>query len=255
VADKSLQHRGAGASTAKESQSTLDGVRLHYANQLALGRVHRVEQRISDRILDEFRKIESVNGAVTGAVSDALDKLGVHGAVSASELKPTIHGAEIVGRARTLKQIPVSGAATANASADRNPGWQAMAVHLEAHRGDVIVVQSPGGASSAGAAGIPLGQAQGEVGAIVDGAIRDVGVSRRLGFPMWAREITPISGKWRIEHVEINGVVTIAGVRVTPGDLVVADDDGVCFVPADLCEKVLEFCYAKRRREVDVYGT
>jgi 4-hydroxy-4-methyl-2-oxoglutarate aldolase len=235
---------------AARTPTKLNELRQQYADQIELGRVHRLVQTISDEMLERFEELEFPSSPV----SDALDKLGVNGAVAASLLRPTIAGVRIVGRARTLKQMPVSGTASANAALDRNPRWLTMAVHLEARRGDVIVVESPGGASSSGAAAIPFGQELGEVGAVVDGAIRDVGLSRRFGFPIWAREVTPVSGKWRIEHAEINGIVTICGVRVSPGDLVVADDDGVCFVPADLSEAVLELCLGKRRREKETYG-
>ena len=59
-------------------------------------------------------------------------------------------------------------------------------------------------------------------------------------YPLWATEITPVTGKWRIETVEINGDIQIAGVRVSPGDIVVADETGVCFIPIARAAEVLE---------------
>lgn len=47
----------------------------------------------------------------------------------------------------------------------------------------------------------------------------------------WATEFTPVTGKWRIETVEINGEIVVGEVRVAPGDIVLADDTGVCFIP------------------------
>ena len=52
-------------------------------------------------------------------------------------------------------------------------------------------------------------------------------------------ERTPITGKWRLRTVAINGTVHVAGVRVEPGDLVVADEAGVCFITFKHAEAVL----------------
>ena len=59
------------------------------------------------------------------------------------------------------------------------------------------------------------------------------------GCPVWARGVTPVTGKWRLETVEINGRVRVAGVSVDAGDLVVADEAGVVFVPFLYAEAVL----------------
>ena len=51
------------------------------------------------------------------------------------------------------------------------------------------------------------GKRQGEAGAIVQGGVRDIAHSRAVGYPVWASDITPVTGKWRIETVEINGPI------------------------------------------------
>jgi len=93
------------------------------------------------------------------------------------------------------------------------------------------------------------GQRQGERGAIVMGGVRDVRHSRSIGYPVWASEITPVTGKWRLETVEINGEIQMGQVRVNPGDLVVADDTGVVFIPRASIMAVLELCEKKKRAE------
>ncbi len=93
------------------------------------------------------------------------------------------------------------------------------------------------------------GKRQGEAGAIVEGGVRDVAHSRRVGYPIWSTEVTPTTGKWRLQTVELNGEVVVAGVRVTPGDIVVADDTGVCFIPRDRAVEVLALAEKKAAAE------
>ena len=93
------------------------------------------------------------------------------------------------------------------------------------------------------------GKRQGEAGAIVFGGVRDVAHSRSVGYPVWSTEVTPVTGKWRIETVEINGEIEVAGVRVAPGDIVFADETGVCFVPRARAAEVLELARKKAAAE------
>jgi regulator of RNase E activity RraA len=121
--------------------------------------------------------------------------------------------------------------------------------HNLAEDGDVLVISGVPGVSNMGGISALTGQRQGERGAIVMGGIRDVAHSRSSGYPVWASEITPITGKWRLETVEINGEIDMAGVRVNSGDLVVADDTGVVFVPRADIMRVLELCEKKKGGE------
>src|SRR5712671_3892702 len=183
--------------------------------------------RPPDGAIERFLAI----GDPTGLTSDAMDELGIAlGAISASVLKPTIPGTTMVGPALTVRNVlqradPLAGA---------RDGVNRMA-EFEAHNlalpGDVLVIQGVANLSNMGGISAQTGKRQGEVGAIVQGGVRDVAHSRALGYPVWASDITPVTGKWRLETVEINGPVQIGEVRVAAGDLVVADDTGVCFIP------------------------
>jgi 4-hydroxy-4-methyl-2-oxoglutarate aldolase len=187
-------------------------------------------------------------GECTSLISDVMDELGVpEGVIGASVLKPTLPSKLIVGPALTVRNIrqrtdPLDAAAHVNRMAE-------FEAHNLAEDGDVLVISGVAGVSNMGGISSYTGQRQGERGAIVMGAVRDVRHSCSIGYPVWASEITPVTGKWRIETVEINGEIQMGEVRVNPGDLVVADDTGVCFIPRDNILEVLELCEKKKKAE------
>ena len=100
-----------------------------------------------------------------------------------------------------------------------------------AEPGDVVVIEGLPGVSNLGGQSAAVASRSGCAGAIVDGGHRDPDASRELGFPIWSRGPTPITGKWRLRTAEINGTVHIASMPVQAGDLVVADDAGVVRTP------------------------
>jgi 4-hydroxy-4-methyl-2-oxoglutarate aldolase len=188
-------------------------------------------------------------GDPSGIVSDVMDELSIPcGVVGASVLRPTIPGTTIVGPALTLRNIlqridPLDGA---RGHVNRMAEFEA---HNLAQAGDVLVIQGVANMSNMGGISAQTGKRQGEVGAIVQGGVRDIAHSRAVGYPVWASDITPVTGKWRLETVEINGPIQIGEVRVAPGDLVVADDTGICFIPRDMILEVLEACEEKVKAE------
>lgn len=202
--------------------------------------------RPNEDVLARYRAL----GDATCAVSDALDDLGIRGAVAASTLVPTIASARMIGTALTLRNVFRQEDPMVAASRKDNRMAE-IECHNLAEPGDVLVIQGASGVSNMGGVGTKIGKRQGEAGAIVDGGIRDVAQSRTLGYPIWSTERTPITGKWRLEAIEINGPVLICGIRVNPGDLVVADDTGVCFVPRDRIMDVLLFAEKKTKAEED----
>ena len=187
-------------------------------------------------------------GECTSLISDVMDELGIpSGTIGASILKPTLPGKLVVGPALTVRNIRQrSDPLRAGTHVNRMAEFEA---HNLAEDGDVLVISGVSGMSNMGGISSYTGQRQGERGAIVMGGVRDVRHSRSIGYPVWASEITPVTGKWRLETVEINGEIQMADVRVNPGDLVVADDTGVCFIPRVDIMRVLELCEKKKNAE------
>jgi regulator of RNase E activity RraA len=194
---------------------------------------------------------------LAGTVSDAMDELGIAAAVPAAVLQPMSPGARMVGPALTVRNIMQATPPSLGAM-ERRSKQADLEAHNLAQPGDVLVIEGVAGISSLGGNSSAIGKRQGEAGAIVDGGTRDIETARRAGYAVWARGVSLITGKWRLETVAINGPVQIAGVPVNAGDLVVADDNGVCFVPRERIEEVLtraqELSRGEDERSRDVAG-
>jgi regulator of RNase E activity RraA len=207
---------------------------------------------VPNEIIDGFR---GLGADLSSLVSDVLDEMGYAKAIGASTLRPIYPQAAVVGRALTLRNIAQQTSPFKGASA-KISRLAEIEAHNLAEPGDVLVIEGVAGVSNIGGISASIGKRQGEIGAIVDGGVRDVGECRAIGYPMWSRDVTPLTGKWRIQTVAINFPVDIAGVQVTPGDIVIADETGICFVPLDIAAEVLrrarEVLAAESRRQEDI---
>lgn len=178
-------------------------------------------------------------------LSDILDQLGVHSAVRG--LRPNTPEATILGRANTLRLRPL------DEGEDFRGIYSALQTYDTIVANDVIVVEN----------GVPdfayfgdlnarLAIRAGAVGAIVDGATRDSGAVRRLGFPVFARETFCVDVRRRATVAEMGGPVTIGGQHVDQGDLVFADGDGVIVIPQRHEQAVLELAGQTLSREARI---
>ena len=87
-------------------------------------------------------------------------------------------------------------------------------------------------------------------GIVVDGAVRDVDQARELGLPILALAAVPVTARGRIAELATNEPITLAGIVVAPGDLVLADGSGVVVVAAADAARVIEAAEEIARREV-----
>ena len=178
------------------------------------------------------------------AVSDALDKLGLKGAVTGLHRLSTER--QIAGRVVTVKLD--AGAASGAPAASRHLGTAAVEA---ARQGDVIVVEQRTGIDAAGWGGnLSLGaKLRGVAGVIVEGPTRDVDQGRIFDFPVFARDHTSRTARGRIVEVGTNVPVSVGDVLVFPGDYVIADGSAVVFVTQGDIERVLEAAEAIAKRE------
>jgi regulator of RNase E activity RraA len=175
-----------------------------------------------DKIIEGFKKLTAA------AVSDALDRLGLHGACLG--IAPLATGYRMVGRAFTLKYIPVG--------------------VVKGTVGDYIDDVPPGGVVVLDNAGrldctvwgdilTSVAHKRGIAGTVIHGVCRDIARSFELRYPIFSRGKFMRTGKDRVQVEGMNVPVSLGDVQVRPGDVVNGSDDGIVIVPKDREEEVL----------------
>lgn len=168
----------------------------------------------------------------TCTISDALDKLGLRGAVPGL-VRLTAKRQRISGRVVTVKLGPAI-----EGLPKRHLGASAI---MAAQPGEIVVVEHRGRTDASGWGGLlSRGAARnGVAGVIVDGACRDLDESSELGFPVFGRAVVPLTARGRVAEHDWNCPVTIGSFVVNPGDWVVADGSGVVFFEQQHLDDVL----------------
>jgi regulator of RNase E activity RraA len=176
------------------------------------------------------------------AVSDALDRLGLPGAVSGIARLTTTR--RVCGRVITVKMGKDDG----QPPASKHLGTTAIE---SAQPGDVIVMEQRTGIDAACWGGnLSLGAKLRRVaGVIVDGPARDIDEAREHDFPIFARSSTPRTARGRIVEVATGVPIRIGDVTVSAGDFVVADGTGVVFIAQSEVMRVLDAADAVTSRE------
>jgi regulator of RNase E activity RraA len=183
--------------------------------------------RVSDAILAGFEAL------ATPTIANALDDVAFEGVMQG--LTQMVPGTRCVGRAVTVRQV--TGKRGDFTSDDFKVGKMIDA----AGRGDILVIDNGGHAvSTFGGLATLAAKVKGIAGLVADGGVRDREEMIEHAFPVFARHMTPLTGRTRLAIVGVNEVVACGGVRVGPGDVIVADGSGVVCIPADRAAKVLE---------------
>lgn len=192
------------------------------------GHIYYEVERAEAGLLEGFADLPSAT------ISDAM---GRHGAVS-GDIRPVFEGARIVGSALTVLCFPGDN----------------LMVHKAMHMvrpGDVLVVDDGGHDTACfGHKSATLVQRNGGTGTIVSGSVRDLAALRRDRLPVFARSISPRAPQKNTAG-SINVPVHLGGIVVCPGDIVVADDDGIVVVPLADAARVLAASRKRDRHEQD----
>lgn len=179
-----------------------------------------------------FDLVARLNRLDSCAISDALDKLGLKGAVSG--LPPLTCKRRIAGKALTIRL----GVGEPPPGVPRHIGTTAIEA---AQPGDIIVVEQRSGLNAAAWGGILSRGAKqrGIAGTIAEGPVRDVDEAREVDYPVFGRGATTLTARGRIVELANNQPIAVGEVTVEPGDYAIADSSGVVFVAAEEIERVL----------------
>lgn len=163
-------------------------------------------------------------------LSDAMDRLGIEGVCRG--IKPRDHKFRLVGRAFTVRYVPVDVLAPGNVGdfIDDLPA------------GTVVVLDNRGREDCTvwGDIMTQLASHKGLAGTVIDGACRDVDLCLKLGYPIYSRSYSMKTGKDRVQ-VDATGItVEIGGALVRQGDILVGDADGVVVIPSERAGQVLD---------------
>ena len=189
--------------------------------------------------------IEGYEAVTTASVSDAVDAIAGRRGYMDYNIKPRINEKKLIGPAVTIQEGPTDEALPpelALDAIDESPAGSVIVIAIDG----VANVAVWGGMMTAGAA------VNGLAGAILDGGLRDVAEIRRdYDFPVFSRSVSPASTVGRYKTVAADVPVVCGGVTVHPGDLIVADPEGVVVVPREHAEAVLEMAAEIEAREAE----
>jgi RraA family protein len=194
-------------------------------------RIRRAIERVPVELIERFREVP------VALLSDMMNRLYTMN----SGCRPIIPPPDglLVGPACTVKVFPGDN----------------LMVHASldiAQPGDIVVVDTAGSTINAVLGDMVTNKARtrGIAGFIVDGLVRDVEGMREAQVPVFARGVTP-RGPLHRGPGELNYPISCGGVAVSPGDLVIANSDGIVVIPRDSALDLLERAEAKRDAEAD----
>jgi regulator of RNase E activity RraA len=179
-------------------------------------------------------------------LSDVLDALGCMDQALPARIRPLDEASVMVGRARTALFADIY-----EVTPNVNP-YELEITLIDSLQPDEIPVFACGATGRIAPWGELLStaaKARGAAGSLMDGMVRDIKAIRAMGFPVFHGGIGPLDSKGRGKIVAVDVPIECGGVRVTPGDLIFGDADGVVVVPKAVEEQALAAAFEKLKSE------
>jgi regulator of RNase E activity RraA len=180
----------------------------------------------------------------SAVVCDALDAMGFRHQSPRIQLRPMTVNELLVGRCKTTLWADMY-------QEDPRP-YELELKAVDSCRADDVMICAAGGSVHSALWGELLSTAArnaGCIGAIVDGAARDIAKIRQMGFSIFARAACVYDSQHRQRVIDMDVVVELDGVRFEPGNLVFADEDGVVVVPREVEDEAIERAWKKVHAE------
>ena len=212
-----------------------------WSNRSRAAVAQKTTAETDESLIEAFRHVE------VASVSDALEQLLGKKLYMTHRMRP-IFPTKFAGFALTvhLKQEENQDPAALNGM---------LSAIDDGPRNSVYVMQVDNGADIAGMGGL-MGTAMSArnfSGAVIDGGVRDVAYLAKIGFPVFATGIVPSTSVHHYRFAAANVAVQCDGVTVNPGDVIVADADGVAVVPRENAEKILALAQQLDFKEHSMY--
>ena len=190
------------------------------------------EKTLAPELIDKFKALD------TACISDSMDRLGIPCAMLG--IHPVVRGTKLCGQAFTVHYTACGQihGTVGDFLDDVLPG-------------EVIVIDNGGRLDCTVWGDIMsyCSSLRGIAGTVIDGVCRDIPVIDELRYPIFTKSTFMRTGKDRVYVDSVNTPVSVSGIQVVPGDLIVADDSGAVVVPFDMVEKVLPIALEIEEKE------
>ena len=180
--------------------------------------------------------IENYKKFPTSNISDAMDNLGLRSGIVLGLRPLDVYQPRTAGFAKTLRQMRRK-----TAFDGKSLTKQASIIDSQTEYGDLLVIEATGltDVATGGAMLATRAQMRGVMGELTNGSLRDIDEIGKWDFPVYCTGTTP-GGPYKEGPGEVNVPVSCGGISVNPGDIILADPDGVIVIPRKDAPQILE---------------